>query len=359
LKLSKRALLKSLGTLGALGAATAFVMLPNRGNAYYSGPVTDHFDGTRFFNAGAEEPRTFASFMRLQFTETWATWPTAIPAVVPHIPPAAVGPSGIRLTLIGHATWLIQTAGVTLLIDPVWSDRASPVTFAGPKRVTPPAIPMDQLPPIHAVLITHNHYDHMDLSTVARLFALYRPLFLTPLGNDTIIRSAVPEASIVALDWHQAADLSPSLTVSAVPTLHWSARGLLDRQHALWASFILRAPGGTIYAVGDTGFGDGQLFRQIGQHYGTIDMALLPIGAYEPRWFMKDQHMNPAEAVAAMQLCGARRALGHHWGTFQLTAEEHDSPARELNAAVQQSGLSSDRFVAVRSGEHHGLNIGT
>ena len=349
--MTRRRFLKR-GLAGAMVlAAGAAALLPKKANAYYSGPISDHFDGTRFFNPVGRSPKGLYQVARLYTSETWSTWPREVPSPFSDKPPSEVVGTKVRLSFIGHASWLIQTAGRNILIDPVYAERASPFSFAGPRRANSPGVSFDDLPRIHTIIVTHNHYDHMDLSTLARLWQRDRPLIVTPLGNDTIMRGEIPDIVATAVDWGDAADLGGGVAAHAVPTQHWSARGTRDRSHALWASFVVDTPAGKIYAVGDSGFGDGSTFRNVGRSHPMIRTALLPIGAYEPRWFMEGQHMNPADAVEAFKLCGAQVALGHHWGTFQLTTEPHDQPLVDLAQALEAAGISSDRFRAVRPGE--------
>jgi L-ascorbate metabolism protein UlaG (beta-lactamase superfamily) len=337
-------------SIGGMAVAGASFVVPKKANAYYSGPVSDHFDGTAFFNPGGRKPKGLGSVLRLYAAEKWEKWPAALPSSLKDVPPPRVSGDGARVAFVGHASWLIQTAGLNILVDPHWSDMASPVSFAGPRRVNAPGIAFDDLPPIDVVLVTHNHYDHLDLPTLQRLWARNRPRIITPLGNDTIMRQAIPDLAAHAVDWGAAVDLSPQVRVFAEPTHHWSARAARDRRHALWASFILGTPAGKIYAVGDSGFGEGRIFRDIGQRHPGIRLALLPIGAYEPRWFMESQHMNPDDSVQAFLLCGARSALGHHWGTFQLTTEPYDAPPRALAEALAAREIAPERFQAVRPG---------
>jgi L-ascorbate metabolism protein UlaG (beta-lactamase superfamily) len=348
--ITRRRILKYAASIGVLATAGTAV-LARRANAYYSGPVSDHFNGEQFFNPGHAYPQSLGRLAHLYTRETWAPWPTEAPSPYADRPPPRVPGASARLTFIGHASWLIQSAGYNILVDPHWSQRASPLRFAGPKRVNAPGVAFDDLPHIDAVLVTHNHYDHLDLPTLARLWQRDRPRLITPLGNDTIVAAEVPEFSAHAVDWGQTVPLRSDLAVHTVPTLHWSARGLRDRRHALRASFVLETPAGKIYIVGDSGFGDGELFRDIGRTHAGIRLALLPIGAYEPRWFMRSQHMNPEEAVAAFQLIGAEQALGHHWGTFQLTTEAHDLPPNELAGVLTARNIAQERFRAVRPGQ--------
>jgi L-ascorbate metabolism protein UlaG (beta-lactamase superfamily) len=315
---------------------------------YYQGPVSDHFDGTCFFLPGHDGDTRRRDLLRWQIGRERAPWPLDFPS-----PYAGARPDlrvqDLRITLIGHASFLIQAAGLNILIDPVWSPRAGPFRILGPRRVNPPGVAFEHLPPIDAVLLTHNHYDHMDLATLAKLRVVHGPRVLAPLGNAAILaaRRIIPEE----LDWHQGTALAEGLEATLVPAQHWSARGLRDRRMALWGSYVLRGPMGTVYHVGDTGYGDGATFRAVRDRYGPPDVAVLPIGAYEPRWFMQTVHMNPAESVQAAWDCGAAMALGHHWGTFQLTDEPIDQPMRDLAVARAAFGIPEERFPALRPGQ--------
>jgi L-ascorbate metabolism protein UlaG (beta-lactamase superfamily) len=322
-------------------------------NRYYTGPVSDHFDGRIFLTPGGVGPKGLRALLKWQFASEKAKWPAAFPSPHADAPPATVDGDDVRVSFIGHASYLVQGRGRALLIDPVYGERAGPLGRAGPKRVNAPGIAFDALPKIDAVVVTHNHYDHMCMTTLKRLHQRHRPRVITPLGNDAILRRAIPGLSVTTVDWHQSVDLGGGFALDAVPTQHWSARHLRDRCHALWASFVLHFGDKAIYAVGDSGFGDGRIFRAVGARYRRLDLALLPIGAYEPRWFMRDQHMNPDDAVQALQLCGARRAIGHHWGTFQLTNEPIEAPAQHLAEALSRHAVTPERFVALRPGAVH------
>ncbi len=317
-------------------------------NPYYRGPVSDHFDGSRFFNPG--QPATDRSLRDMWRWKTGARparWPRSVP-VRPARPDRRV--DGLRITAVGHASVLIQAAGVNLLTDPVWSERASPLRFAGPRRVTAPGITFADLPPIDAVLLSHNHYDHCDMATLRALQARDTPLFAMPLGNDAIVRRAVPDARIATGDWHDRIPVRDGVSTVLTRANHWSARAMADRRMALWAGHYVETPAGRVWFAGDTGYGDGAIFRDLRRRHGAPDVALIPIGAYAPRWFMAAQHADPADAVRILEDVGAARALGIHWGTFQLTDEARDEPPAHLRAAMAAAGLPHDRFVAAEPG---------
>ena len=250
----------------------------------------------------------------------------------------------IRLAFIGHSSFLLQTEGVNLLIDPVWSQRAGPVGL-GPRRVTPPTLDLADLPPIDAVIVSHNHYDHCDVATLAKISRDHPAPVLTPLGNDAILHRADRAIRAQAFDWGDSAKVGP-LRIHFEPALHWSARGRGDARMALWASFVIEGFRHKIYFAGDTGYGDGSLFKDIGRRHGPIRLALLPIGAYAPRWFMRDHHCDPDEAVKIFQHLGAEYAFACHWGAFRLTDEPYDEPVARLKAALQAAGIDETRFRA-------------
>lgn len=325
-------------------------------NRYYSGSRSDHFDGLRFFNPGhSNTDRSVRDILRWKLKEKAAVWPRSV-SVRQTIPDARV--PGLRATIVGHASVLIQAGGLNVLTDPVWSERASPLPFFGPRRVGAPGIAFDALPPIDAVLLSHNHYDHMDMATLRRLHVRDRPLMVTPLGNDAILRRAIRGVRVVAGDWWDRVDIGKGGGVTIIPAYHWSARTGRDRRMALWCGFMLSTVGGRVHFAGDTGYGDGRIFREVRQRIGRPDLALIPIGAYAPRWFMSAQHTDPNEAVQILEDLEAARAVGIHWGVFQLTDEGRDEPRELLVEALARRGISERVFLPGEPGLSYEALIG-
>jgi N-acyl-phosphatidylethanolamine-hydrolysing phospholipase D len=274
------------------------------------------------------------------------------PVVAPDLEGLRANAGGSRqpaVTWIGHATSLVQAGGLNVLTDPVFSDRASPVPFAGPKRAQPPGVALPDLPPVDVVLVSHNHYDHLDRASVVELDrrAQGRTLFLVPLGNKAWME-AQGIRRVVELDWWDTHRVG-AVTFQLVPVQHWSARSLGDRNQTLWGGWVARGPDLHWYFSGDTGYSS--YFADTRSRGGPVDLALLAIGAYEPRWFMQAQHMNPSEAVQAHKDLGARRSIAIHWGTFALTDEPLDQPPRDLAQARRAAGLADDDFTLLRIGE--------
>jgi L-ascorbate metabolism protein UlaG (beta-lactamase superfamily) len=305
---------------------------------------TDHFDGTTFFNPSEPFAQPLSAVPRL-LLERRARWPRRI-EVQTHPPPALDG-AAAAITFIGHSTFLIQTPTGNLLTDPVYSQGAGPLGVVGPQRVRQPALRFEDLPPISTVLLSHNHYDHCDLPTLRRLADRFDPVVVTPLGNGRLVRSARIRR-VEELDWWQDATI-PALPVTLTPARHFSARTPFDRNRALWGGFLIRTGGARILFAGDTAYTAG--FSDVRRRLGPIDLALLPIGAYEPRWFMQSVHMNPAEAVQAHLDLEAAQSIGMHFGTFQLTTEGIDDPVRSLLEACRARGVPSPRFRTLDFGE--------
>jgi L-ascorbate metabolism protein UlaG (beta-lactamase superfamily) len=319
-----------------------------RQNRYYQGPPSDHYDGHRFFMPGHRMANGFREIVKWQRAGGRQAWPRRVEDPPQPVPPDAV--NDLRVTYIGQATTLIQVAGLNILTDPFFSWRASPVQWAGPKRVRAPGLALDQLPRIDAVLVSHNHYDHMDLPSLCRLFDSHRPRILTPLGNGAIVARTRRPLDVTEGDWGDRVVLGDGVAVTFAPALHWSKRGLHDRNMALWCAFVIETPAGPIYFAGDTGYGSGAHFREIRRDFGPVKLALLPIGAYEPRWFMHPQHMNPEEAVKAHLDLAADLSIGVHHSTVQLTDEAIDEPAAALARALEAHHVEPQRFVVLDPG---------
>ena len=305
-----------------------------------------HYDGKRFFNPGAARPQPVWMLPRLLLARR-ARWPDTVP-VQERLPLDRAGNDEIVVTFVGHSTFLLQTAAGNVLVDPVYSRRASPVQFAGPGRARLPGVRFADLPEIHIVLISHNHYDHCDLRTIRALERRFRPRFVTALGNAALLTSG-GAGRVEELDWWQEAGTVQPLVVQLTPAQHFSARGFFDRDRALWGGFLIRARETQIFFAGDSGYGPH--FLEIRAASRPIDLALLPIGAYEPRWFMRAIHMNPAEAVQAHIDLGARQSWGMHFGTFQLTPEAIDAPERALEEARSARGIPPADFRTPEFGE--------
>jgi L-ascorbate metabolism protein UlaG (beta-lactamase superfamily) len=346
--MTRRKLLALLGLPALFASGAAWASLARSRNPYYQGPVAENFDGLRFTD-GRKVTKGLLDVLKWQTAKRdREAFPAQYPTPPQDKPPARV--EGVRIVHLGHASFLYQVAGLNLLIDPVYALRASPLSFLGPMRVNAPGVAFEDLPLIDAVLITHNHYDHLDLATLERVHGRDRPLMLMPLGNDTIVKSRIPDARTQAHDWGDRIALSDAVAVTLAPTYHWSARGALDRRMALWCSFVIEAAGTKIFHIGDTGYHDGSLYERLGAQYGPFRLAVLPIGAYEPRWFMSDNHMNPEEAVKVMASLRAEQAIGHHWGTFQLTDEGVERPVEALKLSLDRAGLPQERFTPMRPG---------
>lgn len=321
-------------------------------NSYY-GPISDHFDGKKFFNPGHPSRKSNLTMLRWWWYRNQAKWPLHVENK-PHPKITTTIPSDkVKITFINHATVLIQTNQFNLLADPIWSERASPFSWIGPKRVRDPGIPFHELPPIDVVLISHNHYDHLDISTLQKLQAHFHPIFLVPLGNkNLLIKNGMTR--VIEMDWWQQHKFKNDITITFLPTLHWSARWLNDRYNTLWGSYGIDIGKIKIYFAGDTAYSDN--FKIIQQRWGKPDLALLPIGGYLPEWVMQQSHLNPYEAVKAHLDLGAKQSIAIHYGTFQLSDEAFDQPNIDLKKALKLNSLSDKQFLLLPEGENIILN---
>jgi len=367
-----------------LGAALLFLVIalclvitilpPFLDRIYYQGPVGGHYDGAHFFNPdGAIDMPAPPGHSRGSFLMRYLTgnddrpkWPDAV-AVKPARPPAFAAPRGMVATWVGHATVLVQAAGINILTDPIWSDHASPFPPIGPRRVAQPGIRMDDLPKIDLILISHNHYDHLDLPTLKKLWERDRPKIVTSLGNDAILKKAgIPS---VALDWGRSVsgaalnglpdaviqcgnyEHCPDYRVHVVRNHHWGSRWGKDRNRALWSSFVIETRAGNIFFAGDTGAGD-MAWPSEAARIGPIRLALIPIGAFRfwPGQMESDAHIGPQRAVEVFEKLGASTAIPIHWGTFRLSYEALDTPPRMLEQFLRCEGIERARFAPIRIG---------
>jgi N-acyl-phosphatidylethanolamine-hydrolysing phospholipase D len=296
--------------------------------------------------------RGFFKYMKMRFfsKEEFADYESnahKIPRVETDLDLIQKPPDTLQVTWIGHATILIQYKGINILTDPMFSDRASPLTFLGPERFNPPSVKLIDLPHINYIVISHSHYDHLDKKTVQQIGSDTK--WLVPIGlQQWFIRAGVEEENVVEFDWWDMKKFE-NLIITATPAQHWSARSLWDRNKTLWASWILQVGDKTIWYSGDTGYNPYQ-FKEIGQKFKTIDLALISIGAYEPRWFMKEMHINPEEAVQIHQDIRSRHSIAVQWGTFQLTSEPIDDPPLKLKEALQRKGIPKQQFELLKIG---------
>ena len=341
----------------------AILLFFSDSNAQNDSASKAHHTPTGFKNNYAQEVnKSFGDFIRWQW-ESWGLDRTAS-AVTPSVQAELAllkAPVSPTVTWIGHATALVQANGLNVLVDPIFSERASPVQIFGPKRAQPPGVAMADLPDIDAVLISHNHYDHLDRISVAQLdekakAAGKTTLFIVPLGLKTWF-NGIGIDSVVELDWWQQHELK-RVEFHLTPVQHWSARSVNDRSATLWGGWAVLGADFHWYYAGDTGYS--RDFTDTAKHFaprqtealgGGFDLALVPVGAYEPRWFMSQQHVNPMESVRIHQDVGAKRSIGVHWGTFSLTDEPLDQPPRDLAIARQALGVKEADFGVLAIGE--------
>jgi L-ascorbate metabolism protein UlaG (beta-lactamase superfamily) len=303
---------------------------------FYSGPRSNHFDGEHFYNPPVGQPRVGAGVFQWLANRQPGPWRKWVDAAPGPIPPERVDGGAIRATFVGHSTMLLQFEGLNVLLDPIWSKRASPLSFAGPKRHRPPGIRFEHLPKIHLVLQSHDHYDHFDVSTLGRIATQWKPSFAVPLGvaHRLVSKKIAVDSQIAELDWWQPAQFSDSIRITAVPARHFSGRGLRDRNRTLWAGYVIESPAGTILFAGDTAYGPH--FAEIAARFPKIRLALIPIGAYRPQWFMGPVHISPSDAVRAHKEVGAATSIAIHFGTFHLADDGEDEPVTELQRALDQ-----------------------
>ena len=324
-------------------------------------PRAHHRPGGGFRNPWDDaELRGFGSFLKWKLAGRRARSRPAPPAHFPVVPSGFARPRGpadrLGLTWVGHSTFLVQLGGLNLVTDPMWSARASPIGFLGPRRLVPPAFPLDLLPPLDVVLISHNHYDHLDAPTVRRIARAHPAAqWVAPLGLGPWLRGH-GAAAVSELDWWEELSIG-GLRVGCTPAQHFSARGFRDRNATLWAGFAVASGARRLFFAGDTA--RHPVFATIAERFGPFDAACLPIGAYDPRWFMQAVHMDPEEALAAytaLERPGAATLfVAMHWGTFRLTDEPPGEPPVRLRAAWQAAGRDPAGLWVPAHGETRSL----
>lgn len=301
-----------------------------------------HFDGKRFYNPDAPQMRGFLDVLRWKLTSRPEPSPSFVRDVEQSVPPQRVEGSGLRATLVNHSTVLLQHCGLNILTDPIWSERVGPVSWIGPRRRRIPGVALENLPQIDCVLLSHNHYDHLDLPTLRGLTARGNCTFVVPARVARQLR-AENMGPVHELDWGESISLR-GFTIHCVPAQHFSGRGIYDRNITLWCGYVIEFPERLVYFAGDTGFG--LHFAQIREKFGSPHLALLPIGAYEPRWFMAPVHMNPEEAIRAHEILGAGTSIAIHHGTFQLADDGIDTPKRQIEAHARP-----ESFLVLNNGQ--------
>jgi L-ascorbate metabolism protein UlaG (beta-lactamase superfamily) len=314
----------------------------------YKGPVSNHFNGKVFTNFGGTRAKGGKELLKWMLSRKQKKWITRIENVK-TMHPLAHFKDGIRITFINHSTFLIQVDGLNILTDPIWSKRASPFRWLGPKRVCLPGIKLEDLPTIHVVLLSHNHYDHLDLPTMRVLFGAHHPRIITPLG----VKAFLDKERIIGaidMDWWSSIDLNHKVSIVSVPAQHFSGRGMFDRDATLWCGYVLKTSSGNIYVAGDTGYNT-TIFQMIKEKCSPIRVSLLPIGAYKPEWFMSAIHVSPEEAVKIHLDIQSPVSIATHFGTFPLADDGYDDPINDLKIALQRNDLSAEDFIIMKEGE--------
>ncbi|MCG8310296.1 MAG: MBL fold metallo-hydrolase [Cytophagales bacterium] len=318
----------------------------------YKGEVSDHFNGRVFINPGKVKAKGLKDIIRWAASRKRESW-KELSVISQGKPPDSIFNDGIKITFVNHSTFLIQMAGVNILTDPIWSQRTSPVRFAGPKRVRPPGILFEDLPAIDFVIISHNHYDHLDAPTMKKLILQHNPQVITPLGVGQFIES-LGSKRVSDMDWWQTVEMLNGLKISCVPAQHFSGRGTNDRDATLWCGYVITLEGENIYFAGDTGYGG--FFKEIRERYGDMKISFIPIGAYLPRWFMSPIHISPEEAVKVHRDVGSQTSIAMHFGTFPLADDGQFQPVAELKKAIENSGIDKASFKIINEGASIVLN---
>ena len=314
----------------------------------YRGPISDHFDGSRFTNPGGVKARGGMQVLKWMLNRKPGAWNEDLRENYGKHPLGHFK-DGIRITFVNHSTFLIQVDGLNILTDPVWCKRVSPFSWLGPKRMKLPGVRFGDLPRIHVVTLSHNHYDHLDVETMRMVFAAHHPRVIVPLGVKRLLdRHYI--SGVTEVDWWEEIGVSDSTKIQAVPAQHFSGRGFLDRDKTLWCGYVIKAGAGNIYFAGDTGYND-VTFKDIGTRCNPIKVSLLPIGAYQPRWFMSPIHTSPDESVKIHHELGSGTSIASHYGTFPLGDDGQEDPVNDLRYALSRSQPGSGSFIVLKEGD--------
>lgn len=311
----------------------------------YQGPITDHFNGKKFFNKNYSHKNLKDIFYWLM-TQKRSSWPSFYP-ITPSIPPSNVAHNEIAISFVNHSTFLIQIGKTNILTDPIWAENAGPLKL-GPKRHHKPGINLEDLPKISLILLSHNHYDHMDLKTLKEITNRDKSFIITGLGNKNYLRHRGFK-NVENLDWWEKIELLNGINIHFLPAIHFSMRNVLNRDKTLWGGFFLKSEFFSFYYAGDTAYGN--FFSEIPKNLGEADFAFLPIGAYEPNWFMQTNHMNPNEALQAFKDVQAKKMIPMHFGTFQLSDEGMEDPLKELSKAAKERIIDNDDLMILKPGQ--------
>lgn len=319
----------------------------------YTGEKSDHFDGKKFYNLSGIPANGLPQVFKYITTRNPESWERNYETYVREGPLALPKENEVSLTFVNHSTFLIMYKGINILTDPVWSKRCSPVQFAGPARFRPPGITFENIPKIDLVLLSHNHYDHLDKNTIIRLIELHNPKFIVPLGLDHLLKKW-GATKVEALDWWASTSIK-SINIKSVPANHFTSRGTFDRDQTLWCGFIIEQNGHKIYFAGDTGYGD--IFKEIGRRENAIDISLIPIGAYLPRWFMSPIHVSPKESVMIHKDVRSKQSIGMNFGTFALADDGPHRPIIDLAQEKLEQKISDDAFIVPDEGYTYNYSI--